>query len=185
MPQPMLILMGPRGSGKSLLAKMLGESLARPWIDLDDRTASAAGFRSTAEALRALGEPGFRKAECDALRAVLNAPSSRGLVLALGGGTPTHAPSLALLESARQRARAAVVYLEASAGTLRSRLSATDVSSRPALIGADPLSEIEQVLLTRDPIYRQLADFVLSTDTLGPQEAVERVTSWAGRARAS
>ncbi len=181
---PLVILAGPRGSGKTQVAGLLSAALARPFIDLDDRTAATAGFAACADALRTLGEPRFRAAECDALRAVLARQLPAGAVLALGGGTPTYAPSLELLQAARARSRAAVVYLQASAGALRARLSATDLSARPPLMGADPLSEIEQLLAAREPVYRAVADLVLSTESLTPQTAADHITAWLRRGRA-
>ncbi len=167
-----LVLIGLRASGKTTLGRRLAPILGRCFIDLDDRTARVLRSAGAGAALRRRGEPAFRAAERVALRYLLRAPArAPALVIALGGGTPTHAPSHCLIEAARRAGLARIVYLRASPATLRERL-ARDPGDRPGLVGEDPLAEIESLHRERDALYAAMADATLDTDSRSPDEAL-------------
>jgi shikimate kinase len=155
----MVILIGLRGSGKTTIGRLLAARLGVGLCDLDDVTVRVLGATSVAEAWRTRGEKAFREAEVKALAEALSTQSG---VLALGGGTPMVAGALELIHSA-QAAGGQVVYLRATAPTLRARLEGK-TGDRPSLTGADPLVEIDAVLAKRDPIYLKLADVVIDVD---------------------
>lgn len=159
-PAPIVVLMGLRASGKTTLGRALAERLGRRFIDLDDRTLALLGDGTIADAFRRAGEPAFRAAEVEALGSAL---AEEGIVLALGGGTPTAPGAEAMLREAQAQGRAALVYLRCEPETLRARLRASGGAgaNRPSLTGDDPLDEIERVHAARDPVYRALADVVL------------------------
>ena len=171
-----LILIGLRGSGKTTVGRLVAERLGRTFIDLDDVVAAAMGAPTVAEAWKSHGEPAFREAETTALSDMLK---KGGQVIALGGGTPTAPGAADLLRAQRSAGRVKIVYLAASARALRSRLSGTDMSARPSLTGADPLTEIDAVLKQRDPIYRGVAGSVVWTEGLTPEQVAERVVAGA------
>ncbi len=159
-----ILLMGLRGSGKSTIGPLLAQRLHKPFIDLDNRTAAYLGHDTVAAAWRQHGEPAFRTAEVECLRAALAEGDS---VIALGGGTPTAPGAEELLSGPGLF----LAYLRADGDTLRTRLAATDTTTRPSLTGASMLDEIEQIHAKRDPIYRRLADAVI--EVAGhPAEAV-------------
>jgi shikimate kinase len=157
-PGPTPILIGLRGSGKTTIGRKLALRLGRRFVDLDDRTPRFAGAKSVGEALRTLGEPAFRQAEARALFAALDEP---GVVLALGGGTPTAPGAAERLRHAKSCDQAVVMYLRADADALRSRLEQDKATDRPALMGNSALDEIPQLLAARDPLYRALADHII------------------------
>jgi shikimate kinase len=156
-----LILIGLRGSGKTTAGRLAAERLGRGFVDLDDETARVLNAATVGEAWREHGEPAFREAEARALGETL---ARDGLIIALGGGTPTAPGASDLIAHEQQSGRASVIYLWAPAAVLRERLAATDISTRPSLTGADPLAEIERVLAVREELYRSLADLVLATE---------------------
>jgi len=160
--------MGLRGSGKSTLGRRLAEVLSCPFVDLDEVTAGVLGRASAADALRELGEAAFRAGEAKALADVR---VLRAGVVSLGGGTPTGKAGSLLLHD-RRLAGATLVYLRAEPPTLRSRLAATDVATRPSLTGADPLVEIEVVFARRDPLYLEIADEVIAVDGRGEDDVL-------------
>ena len=162
--------MGLRGSGKSALGRRLAQERSLPFIDLDDRTRARLGFATISEAFEQRGEPAFRAAEVAALRAALAEPPG---VIALGGGTPTAPGAQQLLREA-VGAGARLIYLRASAATLRARLIAEGRPSpnRPSLTGVGPLAEIEEVLGARDSQYRALATAIVQTDGLDEDGAL-------------
>lgn len=171
-----VILIGLRGSGKSTVARLLAARMGRAAVDLDERVDAALRVATAGDAIRAFGEPAFRRAELQALQEVLR---THGQVVALGGGTPT-APGVAeMLESEKKRGRAVVVYLRASAGVLRSRVERDKVNARnrPSLTGAGALDEIEVLLNLRDTLYTSLASAVIDVDRGSSEDAVEAVVS--------
>ncbi|GJM17880.1 MAG: shikimate kinase 2 [Phycisphaeraceae bacterium] len=173
---PTLILIGLRGSGKTTLGKRLAAELDRPFVDLDDETARLMHAPDAGAAIREHSLRAFRAAETRALAGVLR---GTGLVLALGGGTPTAPGASDLIAEEQRRARVRVAYLRASATTLRERL-AQDPTDRPPLLGGeDPLAEIERVLEQRDVPYRTLANAVIDVDGLDPELAFAALRDWA------
>jgi shikimate kinase len=177
-PRPDLILIGLRGSGKSVVGRATGARLGRLFIDLDDLTPALMGYSSVAAAWTAAGEPAFRLAEISALRQVMLDEPSSGRVIALGGGTPTAPGATTILNESRRSGSATIMYLRAAAQTLRSRLEGSDNRDRPPLTTAsDPLNEIEQVLLQRDPLYLTLADTVINTDGLTLDQVIDAVVA--------
>lgn len=174
-----IYLMGLRGSGKSTVGRLLASRLGGGFVDLDDLTPAVLGCATAAEALTTKGEPAFRSAE----RQALDDPRVRGAaVVALGGGTPTHAASA---EELRKRVALGdqLVYLRASVETLIARLAATDLSKRPSLTGADPLAEVGTVWARRDPVYLGLATAIVEVDGRTEAEVVDRVAAAIGGGR--
>ena len=167
-----LILMGLRGSGKTTVGRLMAERVGRVFVDLDDVTPRRLGVSTVREAWDRFGQPAFREAEAAALAEQLAAD---GLVLSLGGGTPTAPGAADMLRQAASRDR--VVYLRASPRGLRNRLAATEMGSRPAITGGDPLDEMERVWTARDPLYRELAGEIIDVDDLTPEETLRRLAA--------
>lgn len=170
-----IYLLGLRGSGKSTLGRALASGQRALFVDLDDVTASLLKCSTPAEALNKHGQAAFRAAE---LKALGSPGVARAKVVALGGGTPT-APGA---PDALRKSGATLVYLRAGPDTLRARLAATDLASRPSLTGADVLAEIEALFERRDPIYLALADEVIEVDGLDEAAVLTKLTAIAERA---
>jgi shikimate kinase len=175
-PAANLVLIGLRASGKSTLGRLVAARLGRPFIDLDDLTAARLGGSSPADALTRRGEPAFRAAEAAALRETLARP---GLVVALGGGTPTAPGASELLQQERAARRAVIIYLHVAPEILRSRLAATDLAARPSLTGRGTLDEIGTLYSRRDALYRALADTLIEAGSAPPVALAERIAAIA------
>ena len=167
-----LILMGLRGSGKTTVGRMVADRLGREVVDVDRLTLKVLGMTSAAQAFATIGEPSFRVAE---VMALADALAEDGRVVALGGGTPTAPGAAEILEEEAGAERAWIVYLHASPAALKARLSGDDLSNRPALLGADPVAEVDQVYGARDGLYRRLASVVIEVGDVSASEAAERV----------
>ena len=166
-PRRTIALVGMRCTGKSVTGRILAELLALPFLDLDEELlidARHAGVRaaSAGALLMDVGQFAFRGFEASALRRVLE--PSQQVVLATGGGT---------LESVANRGWlkrcARCIWLRAGAQVLHKRMQA-DETLRPALSGADPLREIEQLLRRRSPDYARLSELEINAESKGPEE---------------
>lgn len=154
-----LFLIGPRGSGKTLAAARLAETLACRACDTDAMI--QAKGRSIAEIVAREGWAAFRAMEKEALALAVAemtaAPGAPG-VIATGGG-------IVLDEANRElmRASGVVAYLSAPAETLIARLEAAQsaLSSRPPLSGLALADEVRAVLREREPLYRATAHHVI------------------------
>ena len=161
-----ITLIGYRGTGKSKLAGPLAVRLGWDWIDADVELERRAG-RSIQEIFATDGEPEFRRLERDLLAELLQRDR---LVVAAGGGA-------ILNEATRADMRRAgpVVWLQASAATIERRL-ATDPTTgqrRPNLTSTGGRTEIEWLLATREPLYRECATIVLDTENASTAELVD------------
>jgi shikimate kinase len=164
---PILFLIGYRGSGKTIVARLLAEKLDWRWIDADIKLEERYG-RSIRRIFEEEGEAGFRDKEAAVLQELC---SSQGLVVATGGG-------IVLRPANRERLRAAgrVIWLTADAETLWQRLQGdtTTPERRPHLAGGG-LLEIQQLLEVRRPLYQACADITVDTTDCSPEIVACRI----------
>jgi shikimate kinase len=162
---------GPRGSGKSTVARLLGERLHFGWIDADEALAARAGL-SVRAIFEAEGEAGFRRREGELLRELCNQFSRR--IIATGGGIVLQKENRDLLRSS-----GFVIWLTGDVDTLWRRVSgdANTAEQRPNLtVGGR--EEVAEVLAQREPLYRAVADHVVDTTGRLPQEVVDDILAW-------
>lgn len=168
-----VLLIGLRGSGKSTVGPVVARALGLPFADLDPLTATQLNCSNASDAFRSHGENAFRAAEIRALRELLNATPA---IIGLGGGTPTAPGFLDLIGPAPRDS--VIVYLRAKASTLRERLAATDVTTRPSLTGKGTLTEIEDVLHARHGLYQSLCDLAIDVDDQTTTQTAAAITAW-------
>ena len=159
-----LVLIGPRGAGKTSAGRATAARLGWDFVDTDALIETRG--RTIAEIFAAEGEPGFRRLERSIIAELWPA---RDTVIATGGGV--------VLDPDNRRRLSAlgpVVYLIADAEQLVARIAGSD---RPALTDADPLTEMRQVLIARDPLYRGTARTVLDTGALSLDDVVDQLVA--------
>ncbi len=163
-----IILIGYRATGKTTLAKLLAERLDCDWIDADVEIELRAG-KSIARVFAEDGEPAFRDLEA---RVIADLCSRERLVLAAGGGAPLRPASRQIM-----RQSGTVVWLVASPETILARMSADETTAgrRPNLTEHDPLEEIIQLLVVREPIYRSSAHLTIDTEGKTPEQIVDEI----------
>lgn len=133
------------GSGKSRVARALGELWRTPPVDLDERIEKLAGA-SVAQVFERHGEARFRALELEALTRLLADTNVR--VIALGGGTVTQR------EARRALLRAGtLVTLRASLDTLCARVGSG--RDRPLLHGGDIRERLSGLLSERAEAYAE------------------------------
>jgi shikimate kinase len=173
MPQN-IILVGPRCTGKTTAGRLLAARLGWPFADVDDRIEAAAG-QSIADIFATEGEAGFRTREAAALEELC---ARSGCVIATGGGAILRETNRRLM-----KARGFVVWLTAAPETLWHRLRADPATAarRPNLTPAGGEDEVKALLAAREPLYREVADFVSPTDALSPEAVADAIlTAWIG-----
>ncbi|TWT48315.1 shikimate kinase [Botrimarina hoheduenensis] len=167
----LLFLTGYRGSGKSTVARLIAARLGWECVDSDDVIEAEASL-PIAQIFAEQGEPAFRDLE---ERAVAGLCTRCQTVVALGGGAVLRPAT-----RARLRAAGPVVWLTASATTLAQRIAGDTASDvrRPRLTGLSGLAEVEQVLATREPIYRECATVAIDGEGRDPAAIADEVVDW-------
>jgi len=147
-----LSLVGLPGSGKTTVGRQLARRLGVPFVDSDHVIESRIGC-SIKEFFALEGENRFRDIESEVLDELTQRTDC---VVSTGGG--------AVLRDAnrhRLNSRGKVIYLRSSPEELFRRLR-HDVT-RPILQVADPMAKLRELFSVRDPLYREVAHFVLET----------------------
>lgn len=159
-----IFLVGPMGAGKSTVGRQLAEALSFEFKDSDQEIQRRTGV-DIPTIFEFEGEEGFRQRE----RQVIDDLSREtGIVMATGGGA-------VLLPDNRQdlASRGVVIYLHCSPEQQHSRTSRD--RNRPLLMTENPLQRLRELMAERDPLYRQVADFVVSTERRGTSPVVRDI----------
>lgn len=147
-----IFLVGPMGSGKTAVGRSLARLLDYPFLDSDHEIEARTGADIPLIFERE-GEAGFRRREHEV---IVELTSRTRIVLATGGGAVLNPDTRLLLHT-----HGWVVYLETSVAQQAERAGRT--RHRPLLQGGDPHQRLEQLMQVREPLYREVADFVIST----------------------
>lgn len=164
---PVVVLIGPPGSGKSTVGREVAERLGVDLHDTDAAIEAGAG-RSISDIFVQDGEPAFRALE----RAeVVRALGEETGVLALGGGAVMQEEVAAALRAGGHR----VVFLDVSIADASARVGFD--SSRPLLL-VNPRASWTRLMNARRPTYESLGGLRVNTAGRTPQEVAEEVVAW-------
>lgn len=166
-----VVLIGYRGSGKSAVGRTLARRLGKIFIDTDAMVQERTGH-SIRHIFEQKGEHAFREYES---RAIQGACQNENAVISVGGGAVLDPANASVLKNAGR-----VFWLRASPEVLFRRIQTDKASDlqRPPLTPTGGLEEVAHVLSLRAPMYESLADHVIDTDQLDPEQAVERIIQW-------
>lgn len=154
-----IVLVGMPGSGKSSVAKLLGEKLGRKVIECDSLIVEKAG-KSIPEIFAESGEEGFRKIETEINREI---GKSMGCIISTGGGCVTREENYDLLHQ-----NGTIIWIKRDIEKL-------PTDGRP-LSQANPLSVLFE---KRKGMYERFADAVI--DNNGKlRETVENIMEVLG-----
>jgi shikimate kinase len=148
-----IFLVGPMGAGKTTIGRQLAQGLGLEFADSDQEIQRRTGV-DIPTIFEFEGEAGFRSRE---RQVIDDLTQLDGRVLATGGG--------AVLDPDNRRhlaARGIVVYLQCSPEQQYERTYKD--RNRPLLQTEDPLARLRELMEVRDPLYREVADLVVSTE---------------------
>ena len=152
------------GAGKTSIGRQLADALGMEFFDSDHEIEARSGA-TIPWIFDVEGEEGFRRRE----QAMIDELSQRqNIVLATGGG--------AVLSDANRnylKTRGTVIYLSASIDLLLKRTQRD--RNRPLLQTENPRARLEELMQTREPLYRDVADIVLETGDNSIRHTVNRI----------
>ena len=148
----MICLVGLPGSGKTTVGRQLARRLSLPFVDSDPAIEQRIGC-SIREFFEREGEPAFRDVEQQVIDDLTRSHSG---VLSTGGGAV-----LRPINRQHLRERGRAVYLRSSPEEVFRRVRHDQ--NRPLLQGNNPLVRLRELYAVRDPLYREVAHFVIET----------------------
>ncbi len=166
-----LYLIGYRGSGKSTVAPLIAKEITWNAIDADDLVESNTQ-QSISEIFASDGEAAFRELEHDVISTIVG---KTNLVVSLGGGAPLFERNRDMIAKSGK-----TVWLFAESSVLWKRISTDNTShdQRPNLTDEGGRTEVERLLLIRNPVYEACADYKIDVTSLSPEEVAERIVEW-------
>lgn len=153
-----IVLCGMMGSGKTTIAAALSEMYSLERVDTDEIIVSRYG--AIDKIFASFGEEHFRNVETEVVKEV--ASTSDNAVISLGGGAVLRAENVENLKRTGK-----IFYLRATADTIIKRLKGDN--TRPLLQG-NLEERVHSVLSVRSGIYEGVADIIVDTDGLTPEE---------------
>jgi len=161
-----LLLVGPMGSGKSHVGRLLAEWLGWGFVDVDAQVVAEAAA-SIATIFADEGEAGFRVREA---RALFDALSRTCQVVATGGGAVLDPDNRAAMRRA-----GFVVYLQVDPAEQLRRLA--DDRERPLLDAPDRAQRLADLQAQRERLYREVADLSFDTTAHAPERIAEALAT--------
>lgn len=160
-----LVLIGYRGTGKTVLGKILHKRLRLP-VHHCDRLLEERFGRSIAEFVQEHGWEAFRLEE---ERLIAELSELDGVILDTGGGAVTRPANVEAL-----RKNGYLVWLQSDPASIAHWIAGDD--NRPSLTGAkSAVEEIAEVLAEREPLYRAAARYSLHTDQQTLEESADEI----------
>ena len=162
-----IFLVGPMGSGKSKIGKLLSSQLNLNLIDID-REIEAKFEKTIVDIFASEGEQGFRKKEIDFLTEINEIEDA---VVSTGGGIIEASANRDILNKEEY-----VVFLNAS---VESQFQATkDKTKRPLLNNDNPRQVLESLYERRLELYKSVSNLELSPDLLSNEDIVKEIINF-------
>jgi shikimate kinase len=157
-----VFLVGLMGAGKTTVGRILARRLGLTFIDSDHEIEARTGVKIPT-IFEIEGEDGFRKRETQVIAELTQGDN---LVLATGGGVVLNPENRALLKSGGW-----VVYINVPPEILYERIR--NDRNRPLIQVDNPLARLRELYVQRDPLYREVADWVVDGRRLNTQGVLQ------------
>ncbi|HUL31323.1 MAG TPA: shikimate kinase [Thermodesulfobacteriota bacterium] len=166
-----LVLIGYRGSGKSVVGRRLADHLQMTFVDTDDLIEERQGI-PIADIVKSRGWGHFRKLENKVIEEI---SKEDHLIIAPGGGAVLDTDNVKAL-----RKRGTVIWLQADRQTLLKRMNQDPGTNtrRPSLTGKGTKGtseELKEIMSFREPIYEKASEIQIDTSTLDVDTVVEQI----------
>jgi shikimate kinase len=160
-----LVLIGYRGTGKTVVGKLVSERLGMKCISMDARIVEMAGM-SIPDIVKNYDWTVFRDMESEVAQKLAKLDN---IIMDTGGGVIERPENIDVLQ-----ANAIIIWLKASAGTIVSRIEGG--TERPSLTGEKSFTdEVVEVLDRRTPKYMSAAHYQIDTEHLTPEQVADRI----------
>ena len=167
-----IYLVGLMGAGKTTVGKLIARQTGKAFFDSDQEIKEKTGV-SISHIFEVEGEAGFRARESAVLKELVQL---KDIVLATGGGAVLSEENRKLLKQ-----NGTVIYLRASVNDLWARTRHD--KNRPLLRTEDPHAKLSELFAIRDPLYREVADFVIDTSRQSVGNLVNHILQTIGNRR--
>lgn len=159
-----IYFIGLMGAGKTTIGRMIAKLSGLTFYDSDHEIEKKTGVKIPL-IFELEGEAGFRKREASVIAELCQLHNT---VLATGGG------AVLLPENREQlKTHGKIIYLRGQVEDLWQRTRHD--KSRPLLQGVNMREKLAQLYQMRDPIYTELADFVVDTGSQSAQEICDDI----------
>jgi shikimate kinase len=160
-----IVLIGYRGTGKSVVGEILGRRLGMNYVGMDKKIVETAGM-SIPEIVEQYGWPGFRDLES---KVVQQLSQYDHLIIDTGGGVVERPENITAL-----KVNSCIFWLKASVDTIVARIQSD--TQRPSLTaGKTFIEEVGDILNQRIPKYKMAAQFEINTDNLTPEQVANTI----------
>ena len=160
-----IVLIGYRGTGKSVVGAIVAERLGMKCVAMDERIIEKVGM-PIPEFVEKHDWPAFRDVESEVARELSGVDD---IVIDSGGGVIERSENIDAL-----RTNGIIIWLEASVDVIVSRIEGG--TERPSLTGTKSFTdEVEEVLERRTPKYSAAARYEIDTDHLTPEQVADRI----------
>ena len=163
----LILITGPKHSGKSRTARALAKNTGGEAVDLDGIVEKQTGKR--VRALFMEGPEIFRQAEARALATLIEPMESNIRFIAAGGGLVDNPQAMALLSQSKE---IIIIYLDVTPETAWKRIqhAAADGELPPFLATENPRETHLALHERRAKAYKALAHFMVSAENKSPHE---------------
>ena len=162
-------MLGYRGTGKSVISKLLSEKLRMKLYKIDNMVSELAG-KSIPAIVEQDGWDSFRKLESEIVAEVSN--KAKNSVIDCGGGVVLNDGNMVNLKR-----EGVCILLTASLETIIKRIR--NDKNRPSLeSGLNFEEEQRKIIAERESRYRLAADFICDTSQHRPRETAEKITEF-------
>ena len=164
-----IVLIGYRGTGKSVIGRILAKRLGKKCIGMDAEIVKRAGM-SIPDFVASNGWPKFRDLESAIARELA---AHDNVIIDTGGGIIERPENIEAL-----RKNGVIFWLKASVDVIVSRI-AGGTERPPLLEGKTFTEEVAEVLERRMPKYQAAAQHEIDTDHNTPQQLADRIIALA------